>query len=96
MYIPKYHFSFDKFIENNLSNENISIPKMIDACYEEIDRIDRIPKNRMHKDEWDSLVYYRTLLNGLPYFLINSVTSNGKNIELKYRKIQNSLSKKSK
>ncbi|MCK5052350.1 MAG: hypothetical protein KAS53_11550 [Candidatus Cloacimonetes bacterium] len=96
MYIPKYHFSFDKFIENNLNDENISIPKMIDACYKEIDRIDRIPKNKMHKDEWDSLVNYHTLLNGLPYFLRNGVTSNGEEIEQKYRKIQNSLSKKSK
>jgi len=55
-----------------------------------------IPKSRMHKDEWDSLVNYHTLLNGLPYFFRNGVTSNGKIIEQKYRKILNYLSKKPK
>ena len=91
--IPKYHFSFDEFIEKNLKDEQMSKTKMIDACYKEIDRIDRIPKNRLQKFEWDSLIQYGSLLNGLPHFLITGVTSNGEIAEKKYLKIQDALSK---
>jgi len=40
----KYNFSFDKFIEDSLNDKNISMPKLIEACYNEMDRIGRIPK----------------------------------------------------
>lgn len=93
MCIPKYHFSFDEFIEKNLKDEHMSKTKMIDVCYKEIDRIDRIPKNRLQKFEWDSLIYYGSLLNGLPHFLRTGVTSNGEIAEKKYLKIQDALSK---
>lgn len=93
MCIPKYYFSFDEFIEKNLKVDHMSKSKMIDACYKEIDRVDNIPKNRLNKYEWDSLINYRTLLNGLPHFLGTGVTSNGEIAEKKYQKIEDAISK---
>jgi len=96
MFIPRYNFDFDDFIEKKLKEKKLSLLEMREICYKEIDRIDRISQNSLEKYEWDMLVNYRTLLNGLPHFLINNVTSNGEIAEKKYRKIKDILSQNSK
>lgn len=93
MYIPKYYFSFDTFIEGTLESDDVSLSKVVLACFKEIDRIDRIPRNRLKKFEQDNLISYRSLLNGLQYYLRFGVSSDEELIEKKFKRIRDKIIK---
>ncbi len=96
MNIPKYNFSFDNYIEEMLNRDDISHSLFIESCYKKIDDLDTFSKNSLTSYEWDSLVRCRSLLKGVPNFLLNHDLINDPIVEKKYRRIQKILSEKSK